>query len=100
MNIEKSEISREKDMRMTAGKIYEMAKAIAKNEKIMWKNMILSSMGGEKEIISGVPFEILILIIYSCFDPNCYMPDLGVIGYGAGKMAQKYIPQMKKKIEF
>lgn len=98
MNIEKSETNRGKDIEMTAGKVYEMAKAVAEIEKIMWKSEILSSMGIESGMGLGLPFEVLVLIVYSYFDKSYYIPNLKVIAYGAGKMARKYIPHMKEKI--
>lgn len=85
---------------MQIGRLYAMAKALKKKEKNEWKNEILLSMNSGFEEMSDVPLEVLVLAVYSCFDKSCYIPDLKVIAYGAGKMAQKHIPQMSESIVF
>lgn len=85
---------------MKAGRLYRTVKALGKSEKAAWKNRILTSLNTESEAISKVPLEMLVLVIYSCFDRDFYVPDLRVIGYGAGKMAHKYIPGMSEQIDF
>lgn len=85
---------------MQVGSLYEMVKTLEESEKREWKNKILASLSIESETIMNAPLEILALAVYSCFDKNFIIPNLKVIAYGAGKMAQKYIPPMSKKIEF
>lgn len=85
---------------MQVGRLYITAKALNESEKIRWKNEILSSMNRKSEKISKAPLEVLVLAVHSCFDKNYDISNLKVIAYGAGKMAQKYIPQMDGKIEF
>lgn len=86
-------------MKMDVGKLYAIAKGVGNREKKAWKNKLLLSMGLELTEFLDVSFEILIVAAYSCFDKSYYVPDLTVVAYGAGKMADKYIPYMKKQIE-
>ncbi|MEH2930985.1 radical SAM protein [Candidatus Ventrimonas sp. KK005] len=87
-------------MKMQAGRLYATAKALKESEKTEWKDKILSSMNIQSETTFRMPFEALVLAVYSCFDKNYNMPDLKAIAYGAGKMGEKYIPIMAEKIEF
>lgn len=85
---------------MKAGKLYRAVKALGENEKAIWRDRILVSMGIDTKEVLHVPFEALVLVVYSCFDKKYDMPDLKVIGYGAGKMAHKYIPCLSEQIQF
>ena len=85
---------------MKAGKLYRAVKALGKSEKAIWRTRILSSMEADSEAMAKVPFEDLVLIVYACFDKTYYMPDRKAIGYGAGKMAHKYIPCLRERLDF
>lgn len=85
---------------MTIGTLYAVAKALNVNEKKTWKEKILISMGMEPEALPDLPVEVLVVAAYACFDHNFYVPGLKVVGYGAGKMAQRYIPQICGLLEF
>lgn len=85
---------------MHVDRLYEMVKLLEESEKKEWKNKILSSLHIEIEDILNIPLEVLVLAVYSCFDNNYDLPNLKVIAYGAGKMAQKYIPSISKIIDF
>ena len=84
---------------MQVERLYAMVKALDRNDKITWKNEILLSMN-RKEEIPDVSLEAIVLSAYSCFDSMYYIPGLKVTAYGAGKMAQRYIPEMSDQTKF
>lgn len=84
---------------MQAGELYTTAKALNENEKDIWKKKLSLTMNMEAEIISDISFEDLVLVVFACFEQKYYIPDLKIIAYGAGNMAQKYIPQISEKIK-
>ncbi|MCI9489058.1 hypothetical protein AALC75_09165 [Lachnospiraceae bacterium 48-42] len=84
---------------MQVERLYAMVKALDRNDKITWKNEILLSMN-RKEEIPDVSLEAIVLSAYSCFNSMYYIPGLKVTAYGAGKMAQRYIPEMSDQTKF
>lgn len=85
---------------MQMGELFAIAKALGRSEKEIWKNKIFASMNIVDKESLDLPLEVLVLAVHSCFDCHYYIPGLKVIAYGAGKMAQKYIPLISKRIDF
>lgn len=85
---------------MNPGRLYSIVSSLNENKKNNFKKTIIEKMKITKDDIADVPLESLLIVLYSVFEQSFHLNKLPVVAYGAGKMAQKYIPEMSEKIEF